>query len=189
MGRLSRQPPNRLARRAWAWALTGALLCALPCAAASLSGVVVGVADGDTLTVLDAGLAQHRVRLAGIDAPEKRQAFGQRSKQSLARLVHGRPVRIEGRKTDRYGRLVGKVLVGDLDVNREQVRRGLAWHYLAYEREQSPADRRLYADAEASARQERRGLWSEPGALPPWEFRRQAHARTHANADVNALRP
>jgi endonuclease YncB( thermonuclease family) len=176
--------PARRARAASAWALAGALVAALPCAAESLSGVVVGVADGDTLTVLDLRLQQHRVRLAGIDAPEKRQPFGQRSRQSLSLLVAGRPVRVEGGKTDRYGRLVGKVLAGGLDVNREQVRRGFAWHYLAYAREQSPADRQLYADAENSARQERRGLWALPDATPPWEYRRKARG-----AVAQAARP
>lgn len=149
------------------------LVIALPGAATSLSGLVIGVADGDTLTVLDAQFQQHKIRLAGIDAPEKRQPFGQRSKQSLSSLAYGRPVRIEAGKTDRYGRVVGKVLVNGVDVNREQVLRGFAWHYVAYAREQSTADRERYAIAEISARAERRGLWSMPNATAPWEFRRK----------------
>lgn len=151
------------------------LVAACQATAASLSGVVVGVADGDTLTVLDAHLRQHKVRLSGIDAPEKRQPFGQRSKHSLGLLVYGRSVRIEAGKTDKYDRLVGKVIVDGLDVNREQVRRGFAWHYVAYAREQSREDRERYAEAERSARAERRGLWALPHPVPPWDFRKRPH--------------
>lgn len=154
------------------------LVAACQGVAATLSGVVVGVADGDTLTVLDARLRQHKVRLSGIDAPEKRQPFGQRSKHSLSVLVYGRSVRVEAGKTDRYDRLVGKVTVDGVDVNREQVRRGFAWHYVAYAREQSREDRERYADAERSARAERRGLWALPHPVPPWDFRRSSRGPT-----------
>jgi hypothetical protein len=99
------------------------------------------VADGDTITVLDENRHQHKIRLAGIDAPEKAQDFGQRSKQSLSDQAYRQHVMVETGKTDRYGRLVGKVLVNGQDVNLEQVRRGMAWHYKAYQREQAPADR------------------------------------------------
>jgi endonuclease YncB( thermonuclease family) len=132
----------------------------------------VGVADGDTITVLGAGDRQTRVRLQGIDAPESRQAFGQASKRNLSDLVFDREVVVEYEKTDRYGRTVGKVLSGGRDVNLEQVRAGLAWHYKYYQDEQSPADRRLYAEAEAGARKAGRGLWADPGPTPPWDFRR-----------------
>ncbi len=89
--------------------------------------MVVHVADGDTITVLDAGKVQHKVRLAGIDAPEKAQPFGQRSRESLADLVAGRTVIVETHKKDRYGRYVGKVILNSRDVNLEQIRRGMAW--------------------------------------------------------------
>lgn len=148
------------------------LLTAFPTTASSLSGLVIGVADGDTLTVLDSQFQQHKIRLAGIDAPEKRQPFGQRSKQSLSSLAYGRPVQIDAGKTDKYGRVVGKVLVNGVDVNREQVLRGFAWHYVAYAREQSAVDRARYAAAESSARSERRGLWSIPNPTAPWDFRK-----------------
>ena len=114
-------------------------------------GRVVGVADGDTVTVLDALKSQHRIRLQGIDTPESRQAFGARSKQQLSDLVYDREVSIECGKHDRYGRVLGKVLVGGGDACLEQVRAGMAWHYKHYENEQSPADRRLYAEAEREA--------------------------------------
>lgn len=114
----------------------------------TLTGRVVGVTDGDTITVLDAAHQQHKVRLAGIDSPEKSQAFGQRAKQHLSRLVFDRTVAIEGSKLDRYGRLIGKVLVSSTDANLQLVRAGLAWHYKQYANEQSPTDRVLYAQAE-----------------------------------------
>lgn len=150
-----------------------ALIAVLPCAhAETFTGTVVGVADGDTITVLDNQFHQHKVRLVGIDAPEKKQDYGQRSKQNLAVMVFGRSVSIESRKADRYGRMVGKVIVDGTDVNLRQVEAGLAWHYKTYEREQEPGDRAAYAAAETAARADRRGLWAIPAAQPPWEFRR-----------------
>jgi endonuclease YncB( thermonuclease family) len=130
------------------------------------------VADGDTITVLGAGNRQSRVRLQGIDAPESRQAFGQASKRNLSDLVFNKQVVVEYEKTDRYGRTLGKVVAFGRDVNLEQVRAGLAWHYKYYQDEQTPNDRRLYADAETEARSAARGLWADPDPIPPWDFRR-----------------
>lgn len=142
----------------------------------SLEGRVVAIADGDTITVLGAGNQQTRIRLQGIDAPESRQAFGQVSKQNLSDLIFNKLVVVEYEKTDRYGRTLGKVLAGGRDVNLEQVKVGLAWHYKYYQDEQSPDDRRLYADAEMEARSARRGLWADPGPIPPWDYRRGKRA-------------
>ena len=133
------------------------------------------MADGDTITVLDANRQQNKVRLTGIDAPEKFQPFGNRSRQHLSALVHGRDVVVEWNKRDRYGRILGKVLVGSVDANLEQIRAGLAWHYKQYEREQSREDRETYASAELDARTAKRGLWIDPAPIPPWEFRRAHH--------------
>ena len=91
----------------------------------TLLGKVINVADGDTITLLDDTNTQHKIRLAGIDAPEKRQAFGNVSKQSLADMVAGQSVAVEWVKVDRYGRKVGKVLLAGLDCNLVQVKRGL----------------------------------------------------------------
>ncbi len=135
-------------------------------------GRVVAIADGDTITVLDAGNSQHRVRLQGIDAPERGQAFGTVSRQNLANLIFNRQVTVEYDKLDRYGRIVGKVLVDGRDICLEQIRAGLAWHYKQYENEQSPEDRRLYAEAEREARAARRELWRDESPTPPWDFRR-----------------
>lgn len=140
-------------------------------AAADITGKVVGISDGDTITVLD-GHRQHKVRLAGIDAPEKIQPFGQRSKQTLSECAFGRSATVEGSKWDRYGRLVGKVYVDGVDCNLRQVQSGLAWHYKRYVGEQQPADRIQYDAAEAAARSSRSGLWQEPSPIPPWDFRR-----------------
>lgn len=143
-----------------------------------LTGRVVGVTDGDTITVLDDQRVQHKIRLAGIDAPEKSQAFGQRSKTFLSSLVFSKPVVVETQKTDRYGRTVGKVLVGDRDANLALVVAGLAWHYKKYETEQSASDRMIYASAEQDARAARQGLWADPSAKPPWEWRAQKRSKS-----------
>lgn len=153
--------------------LSLALLCMLPfhSHAETLTGYVVGISDGDTLTVLDKTSQQHKIRLAGIDAPEKAQAFGDRSKQNLAALTFNRKVVVEWTKHDRYGRTVGKVLVNGVDANLEQIKGGMAWWYRDYAKEQSPEDRRLYEYAEAKSQSNRSGLWSDKNAMPPWDFR------------------
>ncbi len=136
-----------------------------------LVGQVVGVTDGDTITVLDEQHIQHKIRLAGIDAPEKAQAFGQRSKEHLSSLVFGRRVTVETEKQDRYRRTVGKVVIEGRDANLAMVVAGLAWHYKKYQEEQSPSDRLLYADAEREARDMRRGLWQDAALTAPWDWR------------------
>lgn len=149
------------------------ILAASQAISATFSATVVGIADGDTVTVLDSAKRQHKIRLMGTDAPEKDQAFGNRSKQSLSTLAHGQTVSVEWSKTDRYGRLVGKLLSAKgTDINLEQVKRGMAWHYKDYQREQSPEDRVSYAAAEEEARESRRGLWADPNPIAPWQFRR-----------------
>jgi len=142
-------------------------------AAEMLVGRVVAVSDGDTLTVLDAANRQYRVRLAGIDAPERNQAYGEDSKQNLARLAFGQPATVEWDKTDHYGRVLGKVVIGAIDANLAQVRAGYAWHYKKYQDEQSAGDRRRYAVSAAEARVERLGLWRDPSPTPPWDWRAQ----------------
>jgi len=131
------------------------------------------VADGDTITVLDSTDTQHRIRLEGIDAPESHQAFGSRSKQNLSEMIFGKDVTVVYQKTDQYGRLVGKILLDGRDVNLEQVKAGMAWHYKEYEREQTPEDRELYAKAEDEARAARRGLWVDADPIEPSQFRRE----------------
>ena len=122
-------------------------------------------------TLLDADKHQHKVRLAGIDAPESGQAFGRRSKQTLSDCAFGKQATLIGDKVDRYGRTVAKVMVSGVDCNLRQVMLGLAWHYKAYEREQSAPDRDAYANAELDARKARSGLWADAKPVPPWEWR------------------
>ncbi|PUE07780.1 thermonuclease family protein [Limnohabitans sp. T6-20] len=139
-----------------------------------LQGRVVKVADGDTVTVLDGQRQQHVIRLGGIDAPEKTQPYGQKSKAHLSQAVFDQAVTVEFDKRDRYGRIVGKILIGEKDINLQQVQAGWAWHYKQYQREQRPEDRVIYEEAERQARQTHGGLWQGQGPTrpePPWEYR------------------
>jgi endonuclease YncB( thermonuclease family) len=150
---------------------TLALTVASEAWAQNLSGRVVSVTDGDTITLLDERRVQHKIRLAGIDAPERKQPFGQRSKEQLSELVAGRTVEVETEKLDRYGRTVGKVIADGRDANLAMVVSGLAWHYKKYQDEQSPSDRLLYDSAEKDARAARRGLWADQSPIPPSDWR------------------
>jgi len=141
--------------------------------AKTIEGLVVGVADGDTITVLDQQKNAYKIRLQGIDAPEKNQAFGEKSKQSLHDLVHSKQVRIEYDKEDKYGRIVGKVTVDDVDVCLQQLVLGMAWHYKKYQNEQSVSDRALYSETELKSKSLKLGLWTDDTPMPPWEFRKK----------------
>lgn len=152
-------------------------LCFQVASASELQGRVVGVSDGDTITVLDAKNRQHKVRLAGIDAPEKSQAFGQASKKNLSELVFGEAVVVEWQKLDRYGRVVGKVSLEGFDVCLEQIRKGMAWHYKKYAGDQSAGDRQTYAAVEAEAREARLGLWIYESPEPPWDYRHRGRSK------------
>lgn len=132
---------------------------------------VVGVSDGDTVTVLDANKVQHKIRVAGVDAPEKKMEFGNRSKEHLSDLVFGKTVSIPDVKVDKYGRTVSRIFVNGTDAGLEQVKAGLAWHYKQYEVEQSPADRASYSAAELKARAAKLGLWSQGTPVRPQDFR------------------
>ena len=136
-----------------------------------LVGLVVRVVDGDTIDVLDEQHATSRIRLQAADAPEKRQAFNDVARQNLATLVAGKTVQVEWRKHDQYGRIVGKVFVDDRDVCLDQIKAGLAWYAKEYESELSEADRRLYAEAEQTARSQKLGLWRDASPIQPSEFR------------------
>lgn len=145
-----------------------------PTRANVIRGYVVSIADGDTITVLDASRQQHKIRLAGIDAPEKKQAFGERSRQNLAAMVFNKTVDVEWDKRDKYGRTVGKVMVNGVDANLAQIKAGMAWWYEKYRREQALEDQRRYSEAERQARAEQVGLWRDPAPVAPWDWR-QGH--------------
>ena len=141
-----------------------------PCDTAfCLDAVVVGIADGDTVTILDTERRrQTKVRLTEIDTPERGQPWGTRAHQALADKVFQRHVRVASEGEDRYGRLLGRLYIGDRDINRELVREGHAWVYRRYS-----SDIWLLEDEQA-ARETGLGLWSLPDAdrVPPWEWRR-----------------
>lgn len=130
-------------------------------------GKAVRVLDGDTIEVLADGNRNVRVRLANIDAPEKTQPFGQKSKEHLIDLVAGKTVEVIDLGGDQYGRRIGRVLVNGQEANVEQVRTGLAWVYTRYNHdEQLPS-------VQGAARSQRMGLWVDPSPQAPWDFRRQ----------------
>ncbi len=141
------------------------LLFAAITAHAEITGKVVAVADGDTITVLR-DKEQVKVRLAEIDAPEKAQAFGNRSKQSLSDMCFGKIATLADKGKDRYGRTLARVTCADIDANAEQVRRGMAWVYDRY-----VTDRGLYS-IQDEARAAKRGLWADVNPVPPWEWRK-----------------
>ena len=141
--------------------------------AATLAGRVVGVSDGDTVTLLTAENRQFKIRLSGIDAPEKKQPFGAHAKETLSRQLFGQAVTVEWTKTDRYGRIVGKIEVDGFDANLEQIREGSAWVYTQYLREIPLEDRKRYLDAERQAKSARRGLWRDNDPEPPWQWRHE----------------
>lgn len=136
-------------------------------AADEYTGKVVGITDGDTLTLLTEQKQQIKVRLGEIDTPESRQPYGTRARQTLSDLAFGKQARVVVQETDRYGRTVGRVYVGAIDVNAEMVKQGAAWVYRQYARDQS-----LYT-LENEAKAAKRGLWGLPEAerTPPWEWR------------------
>ena len=138
-------------------------------AAADVLGKVVSVHDGDTITVL-VERRQVKVRLVDIDAPELRQPFGTRSRESLAEMCFGKVASVDVRGQDRYKRTIGQVTCAGTDANAEQVRRGYAWTYTRYARSDSP----LHL-IQMQAQSAYRGLWADPAAVPPWQWRRDGH--------------
>ena len=134
-------------------------------AAEILEGRVVGVHDGDTVTLLMSDNKQLKIRLAQIDAPELDQAFGQKSKQSMSDMVFNKTIKVEKETIDKYGRTVGTLMVDGMDANKELVKLGMAWVYRQYMHDQS------LLQVEDTARQAKVGLWSEPSPMAPWEYR------------------
>ncbi len=165
-----------------------------------LSGKVIRVLDGDTIEILkvdSSGKHPVRIRMTGIDAPEKSQPFGERCREDLASLVAGKIVRVDVRGNDRYSRQLGVIRVpvsastaanagqtpaptsvptptsSEIDANLAQVSSGCAWHYKQYQKQQKPDERRLYSEAEQRARAAGLGLWRDPAPEAPWEYRRE----------------
>jgi endonuclease YncB( thermonuclease family) len=149
------------------------LALSLPPAWATLviTGKVVGVHDGDSITVLAPTNQQIKVRLNGIDAPELSQAFGKRAKQALSGKVFGQIVTLKVKNTDRYGRTVADVWLGERWINLEMVAEGWAWHSRKYSKSKE------LATAEQGARRSKAGLWVDKDPVPPWEYRRPTQVR------------
>lgn len=132
-----------------------------------LTGKVVRILDGDTFELLTEGNIPVKIRMNGIDAPEKNQAFGQKSKDQLAALCFGKNIEVLSAGTDRYNRVLGTAFtLSGLDINKEMIRIGMAWHYKEYSKDLE------LANAEYQAREARRGLWIDPSPIAPWAFRK-----------------
>lgn len=144
------------------------LLQSLSANATVITGRVVGIADGDTLTILDANNNQYKTRLAEIDAPEKKQSFGNNSKQNLSSLCYGKQATITTSKNDQYNRVIGYVNCDGINANKHQVQTGMAWAYKQYVKD--PEFYRLEIDAKTN----KRGLWVDSNPIEPWKFRKQA---------------
>jgi endonuclease YncB( thermonuclease family) len=130
------------------------------------TGKVIKITDGDTIVVLNRSNEQIRIRLEGIDCPESHQEYGEKAKQAIAGLCFGKEVEIRKSGTDRYGRTLAFIYVGDVCVNKYLIIQGMAWHYKKYNND--PELARL----EAEAKQNKVGLWSQPYPIAPWDFRR-----------------
>ena len=133
-------------------------------------GKCVAVSDGDTISVMRDGKAE-KIRLYGIDCPEKRQAFGTQAKKFTSDMVFGKTVRVQATDTDRYGRRIGIVYVGKEMLNAKLIAAGMAWHYKRY------SDNKALADLEKQARAKKIGLWSDSNPTPPWEYRLSGYKR------------
>ena len=150
--------------------------------AETIQGKVIKVVDGDTIVILDGSGSKHRIRFAGIDAPEWNQLYGKESTENLRKLLGNRVVVIEYSKYDKYNRVVGNVLVDDIqcqdcvgkmNIGLEQIRDGLAWHYKKYQFEQKEVDRKSFSDAEIDARSKNLGLWADKDSIAPWKWRKR----------------
>ena len=140
--------------------------------AGTLTGLVVGITDGDTLTLL-VDRQQYKIRIAGIDAPERHQAWGDKSKLNISRLSFSQPAVADCPKVDRWGRQICKVAVNGVDIGLEQVKDGMAWWYRKYAKEQPAEDQPIYENAELMSQLGRHGLWGDTNPMPPWDFRRE----------------
>ncbi|WP_422929343.1 thermonuclease family protein [Singulisphaera sp. PoT] len=144
------------------------------CARPDYGARVVGVSDGDTITVLTANKTRQRIRLYGVDAPETRQDFGSKAKRVASAMCFGKTVTIRPHDKDRYGRVVAEVILPDgRNLGREMVSQGLAWWYRQY----APSDNDLYR-RQSYARKKRLGLWSQRNPIPPWEYRKARRPQT-----------
>ena len=152
--------------------LLSLLFFSLSLFSAEIIGKVVDVSDGDTITVLDnLDKGKFRIRLNKIDAPEKKQAFGNKAKQYLSSLIFGKQVSVKFKEIDRYGRVLGVIYCDGAEINLVMVQNGYAWHYSYYDK--NPA----YIQAEKQARADKKGLWADPNPINPYQFRKSQKKR------------
>lgn len=143
------------------------LIFSLPLHSEEYQSQVTRIIDGDTI-YLSAPGRELKIRLAGIDAPESNQPYGSESRTALAQMLNGKTVRVIAIDRDRYGRIVGRVYLGNLDINLEMIRKGYAWVYRHYNSDQN------FYSTEAEAKNARRGLWGDNNKpIPPWKWRFQ----------------
>jgi micrococcal nuclease len=140
--------------------------CQVAVSAQTITGKAVAIADGDTFTLLTDDNVQIKIRLHGIDCPEKSQDFGQVAKKYLSDLIFGKSVEVIKTDTDRYGRTIGKVFIDGISVNESLLKAGLAWHYKRYDKNEE------WAKLEDAANASKVGLWARSDAQPPWEYRK-----------------
>ena len=160
--------------------VTGLLFAAPPTVTEEINGKVAGVTDGDTVTVL-VNKTTIKVRLEGIDAPESKQSYGTKSKQALSEMIFGNNVLVKKTGEDRYGRTLGVIMLGEENINAKMIEDGWAWHYKKYNNEE-----RL-AKLEVEARSAKRGLWADPNALAPWDYRERQKRPEKIKTDPTAL--
>ncbi len=187
-------PSNTHCHHQWLIAIKGlfasALILALlqttvRAAPVLLQGRIVRVTDGDTVTMLEAHHILHKIRLAGIDAPEFKMPYGHQATVFLTALTLGKDVDALAYKQDRYGRTIATLFSGNKDVNLAMIQAGLAWHYKRYAREQPAEEAKAYALAEDLARVQLLALWQEGDPIAPWEWRAmQGRSRTHIGGAI-----
>lgn len=153
--------------------------------AESITGRVVGISDGDTITLVDDNNMQYKIRLAGIDAPEKRQAFGNASKISLSDLIFSQRIIADWTKKDRYGRFVAKITLNGTDINLLQIQRGMAWFYFKYQNELKQENRIEYVQAHQNSANSKIGLWADSAPEAPWDFRKRQKKMSLISASIN----
>jgi micrococcal nuclease len=151
-------------------------------------GLVVAISDGDTITLLTEDKRQLKIRLVGIDTPEKKQAFGTKARDHLASRIFKHDVEVDLRKQDQYGRHLGVIYMNGTDINQSMIQEGYAWFYKHYAKEQPKEEALRYAKAEADARSKQRGLWADPNPVPPWEFRKEAKEEARAAKAASSYR-
>ncbi len=147
-----------------------------------ITGKVVSIADGDTITILDSNKTQHKIRLYGIDTPEKSQAFGNAAKKSTANLTALKTAEVIAYDTDRYGRTVGVVMIDGENVNQGLINAGFAWQYREYCKEAFCTD---WIGLEGEARKARMGLWADTNPQAPWDYRKGQRSNTASSSTIN----